>query len=538
MKNRFIKIKIKFSESTKPIVDIETNGLFIMKSKVYTFISNDKDVNDVVLKDDMDECVFLKKNNGVLIKYNQISLEIINDLFCTIPLYYAKELDGLIVTSNPDLIPSVFKKEIDNAGLWEIILFGTCLWRRTLYEDVSQFPSACRLNITKENIKLKRYWDFNVYENTELLDENKYIKRLDSALLDIFNKIPEGKYLMGVSGGMDSRLSAAYLNKVGKAHMVDTFTYCSTKYSMEYKIAKKVCQNYNLNDNKLYVLTEESYRNTIDFLPKFTCGQIGIQHSHICSILDEYEDNELTQICNYYSDALFGYECSGENNKQSNSLLNILNLNCDLDKIVRKNIEDDIKNIFLLYDPKSNYSSYDEYRYVTERNQKFHINLSFQQSQFLDINLPYANYNLLQLMISIPLKFRKRKKIIDLLFDSGLIEKYNLDDISSKHFIQGNVFANEKIMGLLKKIDFKLQNLLSAMTARLTKGRIIFPNKYHTESHVNVLHFFKKDLISACDKLYDLNVFDEKQREIFKIIPLRSTGVSERFQIISLASLL
>lgn len=541
MNNKYLTIEIEFSESSPHTVKMKSNGLQVMELPEFTYITNETLVHPTAPNDRENVHDFSKKNKGVVIQRNKSCVKITNDPFCTIPLYYFKNSKKVIITSEPYDFYSSNEPDIDQAGLWEVILFGSCLWNRTLFKELNQFPSASELIITKETLSLERYWNFNIEEDHYLNSEKNLVDALDSKLTEVFTKLPEKRYLMGISGGLDSRLSAAYLHKTGKAHLVNSFTYCSTKESLDYKLAQTVCQKFGLQEPKLCILDELSYRNTLDFLPKYSCGQIGIQHSHICSVLERYYSQEpYTQISNYFSDALFGFECSGVKNIQNgqDSLTRILNTVDGLSVLIKEDIEGDIDKIFTNFDPNSNYSSLDEYKYVTERNQKFHMNLAFQQSRFMDTCLPYADHDILELMMSVPLHLRKRKKVLDLLFDSGVVANFKIEDISSRHFIAGNQFANQGINSFIKKIDFKFQNALSALIAKITRGKIIYPNKYHTESHVNMLHVFSEQLNDSCNKLYKAGVFTEEQRNDFSSIPIRSHGVSERFQLLSLTELL
>ena len=481
------------SGNSPSLVDISSSGFFVEKSNSSVFICGDIKLSPVTIDNISNPHEFSKQMKGILIDVKSDCINITNDPFCSIPIYFYRKENLYYVTTEPYDFSVENDVEIDRAGVWETILFGSCIWDRTIYKKLFQFPSASELVIKKEGVKLARYWDFNIEEDSSLKDETSVITALDKKLCSIFRAIPDRKYLMGISGGLDSRLTAAYLKKVNKAHLVDTFTYCSMPKSLDYLLAKEVCSNYGLKEPELCVLDEMSYRSKINFLPKYTCGQIGIQHSHICSILAvDRENTDCIQLSNYFSDALFGFDCSGTKDISYNniSLKSVLNNIPDLESGIRTSIECDIDKLFAKFNSASNYSSLDEFKYVTERNQKFHMNLVFQQSRFMDTCSPYANFELLEFMMSIPLHIRKRKKILDLLFETGIVENFQTGDISSRHFIAGNEFSNQGLATIFKKIDFKLQNVLSAFTAKITRGKIVYPNKYHTESHVNILHRF------------------------------------------------
>ncbi|MCG3733171.1 asparagine synthase-related protein [Vibrio cincinnatiensis] len=541
MKNRFVRIEIEFDNRCSPLVNLESEGMVVSEYGDLIHITTQGEMFADTALYEKTYYEIAKKSKGLIVIKNESGIKILNDSFCSIPLYYFKKSGKVFITTEPYDYPLASTNHIDEAGLWECILFGSSLWNRTLFKGLYQFPSASELAVCNEDHLLSRYWDFNYSEDNSLNNENTLIEALDDKLTNIFSRLPETQYLMGISGGLDSRLSAAYLDKANKAHLVNTFTYCSTKHSLDYQLSQQVCAQFGLAAPSLHILNENAYRSTLDFLPKYTCGQIGIQHAHICSVLSNHKEiGSYTQLSNYFSDALFGYECSGgkSDNISEDTLRRTLNAATHLSPFIRDEIMEDINKIYSEFNPEANYSSLDEYKYVTERNQKFHMNLAFQQSRFVDTVLPYATYELLEFMMSVPLHFRNRKHILDLLFTSGVVKKPNMQDISSKHFISGNEFSSQGLNPLIKKIDFKLQNVLSALTAKLTLGRAIFPNKYHTESHVNMLHRFSDELEASCSRLKDMGVFSSEQYYLFNQVPIKSAGVSERFQLISIDHLI
>ncbi len=540
MKNKLVKIVID-QQSNALDFEMEVLGLTVIENNDYVFICAERLVADVNLEAVKDPEEFSKRNKGILVSKKANEIGVFNDPFCTIPLYYHQNANNVTITSNPNLIFEKHSLPLDEAGLWEILLFGSCVWSRTLFKELYQFPSASKLSITKSSIKLSQYYDFSVAEDPYLKTSKNSIDALDSKLFEIFNDLPNAEMVMGMSGGMDSRVSAAYLAKTGKNKQVNTFTYASTSKSLEYFYAKSVCSDFGLAKPELKLLNVESYRKGLNVLPKLTCGQIGIQHSHILSILDDYAESGVgitTHISNYYSDAVFGWDCTGSKDLgKKNSLAAILENNSMISEEVRSEIEEDISKIFGRFDRSSNISTLDEFKYVTERNQKFHMNLAFQQSRMIETETPFANIELLELVLSMPLEFRKRKSILDMLFESGCVDHCAAGNISSRQLVAGNEFSGGGIKSYVKKFDFKANNALSAVVARVFSGKLTWPNKYHTESHVNILRNFSSELGDASTKLKDIGFFDEIIAKDFSRVPFRSEGVSERFQLLSLSSI-
>lgn len=542
MKDSLIHLRIT-SNSAFEKPEIEAKGLHVSKSQRIIFISESK----VISSEDLDKvtnyAVFAKESKGVVIVNENGSFSVYNDPFCSIPLYYTQYKEKIIVTSEPNFLLEQGTFEPDAAGIWEAILFGSCVWSRTIHKNIFQMPSATQLTRRNGVVDLSKYWNFSVSEDLHLEKESNMIEAVDSKLLEIFSNLPNERLLMGMSGGMDCRVSAAYLKKTNQSASTQTFTYASSAVSLEYKYAADVCNYYGIEEPKLFLLNESSYRSQLDFLPKYTCGQIGIQHSHICSILKQYKSENntpLTHLSNYYTDAVFGWDCTGKKQltKGGDSLtLTLQKSNLVPDKI-KEEILDDIEQVFASLDTESNLSSCDEFKYVSERNQKFHMNLASQQSRVMKTITPYANFELLNLMLSIPLHLRERKNVIDLLFSSGCIGNLAAGNLSSRQLVAGREFSNDGIKTKLNKYDFKLRNVISAATAKFSRGKLVYPNKYHTESHVNILHRFKPELVAVCEKLEEKGVFTKEQSDAFKAIPIKSAGVSERFQILSLNEIL
>jgi len=68
------------------------------------------------------------------------------------------------------------------------------------------------INKKTNEYKIERYWDFNVKEDQSIDSVEKAATGLYDRLDDIFSKLDKNqKYIMGISGGMDSRISLAFL---------------------------------------------------------------------------------------------------------------------------------------------------------------------------------------------------------------------------------------------------------------------------------------------------------------------------------------
>lgn len=137
--------------------------------------------------------------------------------------YYFKN-DLFIVSDNFWEIVNIIRPDesmIDKQGVFENIILQRPLEHKTIIENLSFFPAAtiAEYQLIKQDLSLKKYWDLQ-YAPDQGLNINTAIEELDAEFQGYFHKIQK-KYhsntifLLGLSGGLDSRLAASYAIKTG-----------------------------------------------------------------------------------------------------------------------------------------------------------------------------------------------------------------------------------------------------------------------------------------------------------------------------------
>jgi len=480
------------------------------------------------------------KQNGIQIIESGNKVEIYNDPFRTVPLFITKDINNqLIIFSNFEDYYTFddIDKKIDEAGFWEIVLFGSGVWTRTLYANVEQMPAASKIIIDKikGTYTIERYWDFNIVEDSSIDTIEKAAQGLYDRLDDIFSKLDRTqKYMMGMSGGMDSRITLAFLSKYIPKENLELFTYGFDEQLLEYTYACEVAEALGYNKPKFHKLTTQSYKNAMNYLPQMSGGQIGINHCHILDYLVSKDFNESIQVSNYISDAIFGLNT--ENNKNNkNSYITILNNNkSKIKKSVYDNILNDTEYILCNFNKKNNYTNITEYIYWSERTPKVFNYFSNLHSRHIKQELIYANKNLFNYMLSVPLKYRSEKKLIDYLLNNTFTR------ISSKKFknISSMFQKVSRFSGFIEFYWFKFLNRANAILRPLTKGYMQLFNKYQTEEQDRLLHRdFHNELKNATSKFVKKGLMSEEQKQEWDKLPLKSRGVGERFTMIGLGEL-
>jgi hypothetical protein len=468
-------------------------------------------------------------------------LEVYTDPFRSVPIYIHEGIGELTIFQ---LFSSFLKEncstqDLDQIAFYESLLFGTPLWTRTIYKKIKQLPAAtvARINKRTGGYSIRRYWGFDIREDNSIVTMEKAASILHSHLVRIFDNIDSSKnYCMGLSGGMDSRLSLAYLSKRIPKEQLSLFTFGFDKKILEYEYAKAVSASLHMGSVNFHRIDESTYRAAINYLPVQSLGQVAINHSHITSILHSHGERLGTHISNYYSDAIFGYAAKLPRKKYSlktDAYSVILNSSPFIPDNVREQISDDIAAVIDGYAEESNYSSVNEFIYITERNPKFHFNLAFVQSQYNPTLTPYADFELLKFMISVPLQFREQKVILDEMFRIFFprVSSSGVKEISSRF--------SSRFTSKMNWWSFRLINASNGILRILSDGRIQIFNKFQTEEQERILYtHFKQDLHNATNKFVSIGLMNAPTKEFYDRLPLRAHGTDSRFTIISLAKLL
>ena len=235
---------------------------------------------------------FIKHNNGVTLVENENGYFLYNDPFKTIPLYISKTKNGRVHVSSDFRSAErniIIEKELDQVGLWENILFGSSLSTRTIYKNVLQLPSASYVCIYKKNndFRIEKYWDYLINEDESLSSIKKSAELLFERLDEEFSCFKDpSRYVLGLSGGLDSRLALSFLSRHLERERLELFTYGYDERILEYFYSSQVANRFGYQKPLFHQLTDQSYVRALSDLPMESGGQIGIQHCHIFDFLN------------------------------------------------------------------------------------------------------------------------------------------------------------------------------------------------------------------------------------------------------------
>lgn len=439
------------------------------------------------------------RSKGIMLSHREGSVDIYSDPFCSLPIFYVDTGTHIKVSSNPAELIDFSNTEFDPPGLLETLLFGAGMWDRTPFSGLRQLPAASRLNLNSATCD--SYWDFNFEQSRDAsLKEEDIIDLFDSRLQQIFNTQIPNKVVMGLSGGLDSRLCAHYLSK-SSLKEIKLFTYAYDKRSDEYTFAVEAARHLGLNEPEFFKLLPKHYEAGLNYLPYWSAGQIGNDHSHICEYFrlngDQLRKEGFIHLSSYYSDAILGWETTQTKGSMSLDRSEIWDAlsDSDIDINVKEMISKDIETSLGRSKKTGHYSQIDEFRYLYERNPRFHMLLAFCQSQFINSIVPFADFDLLTYTMNLPLSLRGEKGIVDRILERKNPKLLKIRNSSSREYFYGQSsrLKNGNLMSRVRYIQFRCLNLINACLRFTGLTQYVILNRYQTENleYVYKLRFEK-----------------------------------------------
>jgi asparagine synthase (glutamine-hydrolysing) len=193
---------------------------------------------------------WLRKADGdfvVILFHKQTkNVFIINDIFGRLPLYYWQTPHKFVLTRELRFITDFMDlKRFDRMALAQHLLIGYPLGERTLLENVQRLPPATSIRIRKAQtrIDIDHLYRFNCEPKA---DSRRSVKDNAAELAVLFSRscaaraVPDGKTVVSLSGGFDSRAIAACFHKAGIPLRCATFLDPSRRAESDVATARQV----------------------------------------------------------------------------------------------------------------------------------------------------------------------------------------------------------------------------------------------------------------------------------------------------------
>ena len=175
------------------------------------------------------------------------NLVLLTDRYGLKPIYFAETQEYFIVSHDLKMMLDVFPipRVLDRAGAAQLISMELIFDDRTLVEAIKRLPNAVNMEIHKDRATISQYWDYPFHQQHYLSDRREILETtkayLKQAIQIELSKAPDSTAI-ALSGGMDSRLIAAYAHRINHQPL-NTFTIgTNTSRCVERKLAKQIAE--------------------------------------------------------------------------------------------------------------------------------------------------------------------------------------------------------------------------------------------------------------------------------------------------------
>ena len=465
-------------------------------------------------------------------------LLIYRDRFGTFPLFLFddKRNNQLILFNRFYLIKEHWNYlNIDKIGFWETLLYESTLGARSLFSNVLQVPCASYVKITPDlKHSINRYWHIN-YEKRRELSREDFLKESFERFDQVFARLDKGKhYLLPIGGGVDCRLMAAFMSRHLPKNNIHPITYGFDRRVLEYTYAKEVTSALGLSEPVFHALTSESYIRNLKLLAEITGGCISIQNCHMFDFLSCSSGDAIDVCSSAYSDAVMGWDAKHYDDKITHDEGSYSKTNdywgtkLGTSMYIRDGIDSDLQIISQEWQDKSTISSIDEYIYILERNDKFHLYFADIARDYYEVCLPFTESEIVDFYFSISNYFRFHKQGSIAMMRRYFPKLKSIKNISSLFFYEG-------LKNPFRFSHFRLINFTNYISASLLNDKILFFNPYQTETHgYNLRKYHREHLRKAVDFLHSNSIINGSLADTLNNIPARNASeYTLRYQIIN-----
>ena len=243
---------------------------------------------------------------GIFIDKNQNKIIIFNDKLGLNDLFYLYNNKQLIITNkfvNFFSIRNFTKNDLDIIALAEFLLYEHVFLDRTFIKDIKllRYANLKQFSTKKNTSNNFYYWKYR-FRSSRLNKEQK-LEKLDSLFKQAAKRIhklhPNKKFLLGLSGGLDSRLVAKYAVQEGMTVRPFVFGH---QQSDSFKISKEIAKKLSLKTRTL-VIKSEYWRWRQKLIRQHP--MMNLMYSAYCSVMDQLDQNK-TMLTGFNGDNLFG----------------------------------------------------------------------------------------------------------------------------------------------------------------------------------------------------------------------------------------
>jgi len=436
---------------------------------------------------------------GVVYGSDETCCLIASDRFGSIPIYSYHTSTRSVFSTNLATIFEYVESplSVDRAAMWESVLLDMPLAPRTLFQEIRQIAPGTMvvLDFADWAISETRYYNFSFPSGpTQSIEQST--DHLIDVLRTTLREMPHDLLLLPLSGGIDSRLLAAMLCDIVSPSKIHAVTFAFGKQSLEWLLAKEVCSRLAIKRHTFHRITPECYTAALpDFTEKFG-GGVSVFHAHLYSFLgSSLQAQNRRLVSGFFADAAAGYASAPP--LETKPKLQDSGYYAALEYWNRRfpipcmpDITEDFESIFRSWQSGSSVSSFNEYMYVSQRQQQLLFSLASMYRTFMPVEMPYAMPAVADILFAMPYSTRQFKDGIRRAIGKVAPKLTGLSDVSSK---PRRATWQER----LRSLPLRLWHRMTIVGAMATRDLLNLPDFEKTENHGRSLRTCHRSLLLA-----------------------------------------
>ncbi|MFC6723762.1 asparagine synthase-related protein, partial [Halobium palmae] len=139
------------------------------------------------------------------------------------PCYYVPTGGFAFASELTPLLSRLDDVDVDVREVVDLLAYGSVVGEKTLVEGIDTLPPSMYLRYEDGEVRTERYW-YPTFETDEATYVDEWIRRHDRSVERVADTV-DGPLGLWLSGGLDSRVTAGTLGRVGREF--ETFTYAT-----------------------------------------------------------------------------------------------------------------------------------------------------------------------------------------------------------------------------------------------------------------------------------------------------------------------
>lgn len=424
-------------------------------------------------------------------------------------LFWMRDSEAIVISSDLNYLIEYCKEKsipysLNEQAAYQLLTFGFLLEDNTMFDRIHKVgPGTCMI------VKEKKINSFQYYRLSNIPDESQTVEEMIENIDLLFRRAVElafkkdveygYKHLVGLSGGLDSRMTTWIANDLGFGENILNFTFSESNY-LDETIPKEIA-SFLKHEWFFKSLDNGLFLKNIDETTRISVGgalYYGLAHSKSCFDLIKSEPYGIVHT-GQLGDVILGTFYSSTDPNRPYSLT---------DGVYSLFLQDKVKNS----DIKNVYENEEIFKFYTRGFTGANQGLLVAQEQY-ETYSPFYDVEFMEYCLKIPVKYRINHGI----YKKWIIEKYPLASEFIWEKINGKI--TEKTVTIFQR-EVLIRQLPQTIVKFLSRKMGISKNTMTSRNHMNPLDYWyenNKDLKKFMDQYFDDNILLLKNHpELFK----------------------